>query len=225
MSTRIHRAMGWGMPWDAFEEATILDCEAQDTSDRLDQIFSAATDADLTVPEDVRKHSWNTRGVNVIVDPRLLALDMEFTDEVVDGKRVRVEPELAKASDLYHQAINADRTLAVIFLPNATYAESWVRFDDDLDYAYEQYRNGDNEGEPREIVQTMKFNPYPFSNFLMDKDGNPLEWEAYFLLDETYPDGWFPAVPSEIRWYLKQLGIMDDAGINKLRPMLVQTWG
>lgn len=232
MSYRIHRVMGWGMTWNDFEMATTLDCEGHETSDALDRVLSAATDEDLTVPKDVRSLSWSTRHVNAIFDDRLLALDIDFIEEVVEGTdgavvRERVPPKLAQGNDLCTVTMTPDDLLHVIFFPNATTAKRWTHFDNDLDYAFEQYRDGDpgrDGGVPRDFAHFMRFNPYPFTSFLMDKDGKPLEWQMFSQLDEAYPDGWFPAVPSEIRWWTQKLGIFDDAGVNKLRPILAQYW-
>lgn len=232
MSYRIHRAMGWGMDWNTFEELTTIDCEAQDTSNKLDEILGSATDADLTVPAAERKRTWGNRGVNVIMDDRLLALDMEFTEGTVldeDGheRRMRVEPELGRAGELYQLVMDPDNTHAVLFFPNVPTARQWNRRDDSLDYSFEAYRDGPpgrDGGAPRQFRHVMDFNPYPYSNYLMDKDGKPLEWVMFSALDREYPDGWYPAVASEIRWYLRKLNTLDDAGINRLRPMIAQWW-
>ncbi|QSY98629.1 hypothetical protein J2J97_32515 (plasmid) [Rhizobium bangladeshense] len=223
MSSRMHRAIGWGIEWNAFEATTILDCEGHDTWEKLDAVLSAATDETLTVPMDERQETRRARGVSPIFDNRLLALDMEFAGE--GDERHRVEPKLANATTLRATVMDPDNTHAVLFFPNADYARKWHRRYDDLDYAFEAYRNGPpGDAEPRDFWHVAKFGWFPFANYLMDKDGNPLEWESFHRLDYTYPEGWYPAVPSEIRWYLKKLGIMDDAGVNKLRPIVAQWW-
>lgn len=227
MSYRLHRAIGWGMEWDAFEETVILDCEAQDTFDVVDDIFSSATDADLTIPMEERSRLLKRRGVPSPIDNRLRALDFKFDAERIDtdGNRLRIGPKLGQSSDLWQTVMDPDSKHAVLFFPNVSYAEKWNRSWDDLDYAFEAYRDGPpGDAPPRDFHHVAKFGFYPFSNYLMDKDGHPLEWESFHRLDHMYPDGWYPAVPSEIRWYLKKLGIMDDAGVNKLRPMICQWW-
>jgi hypothetical protein len=91
---------------------------------------------------------------------------------------------------------------------------------------FEAYRTGqEGDCDPRDFVTFTKFGHCPFSNFLMDpRTGDPLEWDIFSRLDKTYPNGWAPAVPSEIRWWTKKLGIFDDAGVNKLRPLIAQYW-
>ena len=37
-------------------------------------------------------------------------------------------------------------------------------------------------------------------------------------------DDWLPGIPTEIRWYLTQHGIMFDEGVNQLRPIVTQWW-
>ncbi|QIG69138.1 hypothetical protein EVB78_104 [Rhizobium phage RHph_N1_15] len=228
MSYRLHRAIGWGMAWDQFEETVILDCEAQDTSETVDAIFGKATDADLTIPMEERSVYFKTRGVSTPIDNRLLALDFVFDEtggEDAEGYRLRIGPKLGRATDLFQLVMDPDKVNVVLFFPNASYAEKWNRRWDDLDYAFEAYRNGPpGDAECRDFWHVAKFGWYPFANYLMDRDGQPLEWEMFSRLDRTYPDGWFPAVPTEIRWYLKKLGIMDDAGVNKLRPIVAQWW-
>lgn len=230
MGIRIRRAMGWGMEWNAFEEATTLDCQTHETWDAVDEAMCKATDADLTMTMKERKESWNTRGITVVHDNRLLALDMTFDDEkpsMADGYRHRVEPKLAVADDLWTTVWNGDDITHVIFWPNARTAKKWFRRDDDLDYAFEAQRDGYG-GDPaaRDFVQFMKFNPYPYSNYIMEPDsGNPLEWVAFFELDREYEKtGWAPAPATELRWWLPKLSILDLAGVNKLRPMIAQWW-
>jgi hypothetical protein len=51
----------------------------------------------------------------------------------------------------------------------------------------------------------------------MTLDGEAREWINFRELRKR-PD-LVPRVPMELRWYLKKLGVLDDAGINKLRPL------
>lgn len=228
MSYRIHRAIGWGMAWNDFEATTIIDCEAHETWDNLEEIMSVATDEILTVPMEERRETRNARGIPSIFDNRILALNMEFDHEAgpdENGYVRRIPPALGSPDDLWKTISDGDDIAAVLFAPNALLGRQWHRYANDLDYVFEAFRDGPlGDAEPRDFLYFAKFGHYPYSNYLMDKDGNPLEWETFHRLDKTYPQGWYPAVPSEIRWYLKRLGIMDDAGVNKLRPIVAQWW-
>ncbi|MBO6507374.1 MAG: hypothetical protein JJ979_02625 [Roseibium sp.] len=217
MSVRLHRAIGYGVPWHRFEELTTLDCEAHETWDKLNKVFETATDELLTVASEDRKNSWT--GPNVpIIEKRLLAKN--YTD------RDRKEAELGKAEDLVCVIDDSCETLGVIFFPNLYYRKRWYRYDDDLDYAFERWREGTDRSEhsdPRQFVNYVDYGHYPFTNSLMTEDGTPHEWLPFWELRER-PD-LLPAVPSEIRWYLKKLNVMDDAGVNQLRPVVAQWWG
>lgn len=229
MSYRLHRAMGYGMPWNDFEMGTTLDCEAHETADKLYEVLELATDADLTVPMKFRDALFYSNARprrSAIMDNRILALGMTFEGE--GDERKRRDPRLLQATDLFQTVYSEDDLAHVIFMPNATYARQWYRYNDDLDYKFEEYRDGppgDNGGGPRDFVHVLKFGPYPFGNFLMDPaTGQALEWDLFHRLDKTYPNGWVPDIPSELRWWLPNLGILDEKGVNKLRPCIAQWW-
>lgn len=235
MGIRIHRAIGWGLEWNRFEELTTLGCEAHETDDALRAAFDNARPEDLVVPMSIRDQAFYAGPGprrSIMIDNNLLALDFEFDDTETeadeDGKerRKRIPPKLARPDDLFTTVSDPDNTQAVMFFPNASEAKRWYRFDDMLDYQFEALRDGrDGDPTPREIIEWPKFGHYPYSNHLMDpRDGSPLAWDVFWRLDETYPDGWAPDVPSEIRWYLPKLGVLDDAGVNQLRPILAQWW-
>lgn len=234
MGYRIHRAIGWGMEWNKFEELTTLDCEAHETSEKLWEVFDKATDADLTVPWSHRSETWRSKPPHrtVILDHRLLALTMDFSgdeteiDENGVERRRRIEGPIARASDLFKMAMDPDNTHAIVFFPNAREAKHWFRYDDMIDYQFEALRDGrDGDPNPRDFIVWPKFGHYPYSNYIMDANtGEPLEWDLFSRLDETYPQGWAPDVPSEIRWYLPKLGLLDEKGVNQLRPIVAQWW-
>lgn len=232
MSYRINRAIGYGMEWNKFEELALFEGEAHETADWLDDVMSSATKDDLTVPMEFRNELFYGKARPrrpIIMDPELLATTLEFkTVDHPDGTTSyeRIKADYAPASSLYRTVHVPDETLAVIFFPTARYAKDWYRFDDMLDYQFEAFREGTSECQgPRDFLIWPKFGHHPFSNALMDlTTGEPLLWEPFSGLDEVYPKGWAPDVPSEIRWWTKKLGIFDENGVNQLRPVVAQWW-
>lgn len=214
MSYRIHRAMGWGMPIDQFDRLCLLGIDEDGVTESLHQAFSKLTDADLTVDDMMYRALFYADGPKPypIFQKRLLATEFDTRDNPSPAGR---------AADLFECIWTGDETLAVLFYPNLLQRKRWHRWDDDLDYAFEAQR-GEDEGAPRDFIRYTKFGHYPWSNELMTHDGDHLPWEHYVLLDRR--TDWLPAVPSEIRWYLTQHGILDRAGVNHLRPMVAQWW-
>lgn len=218
MSYRIHRVMGYGMPWHQFESLCTLDCEAQDTHEELYRKMQNLTEADLTMSKEFRNQLWNTKHVSSPIECNLLkfTLNNEFPNTERNG------------SCLWELIHNPDETTDVCFFPSAIYAKKWRHYDSYLDYAFEQWRDVEkpskhDEGcSPRNFTKYLPFGHYPFANDIMLEDGTPEPWEYFFHLRKR--DDWVPAPPSEIRWYLTTHGIMDNAGLNKLRPLIAQYW-
>lgn len=217
MSYRIHRAMGWGMPYRQFEKLCIPTDE-DGAAEAVYSIFRGLTDADLTVDDKVYRALFYGEGSKPypIVQKRLLATEYDAHGE---------EPSAAgNAIDLYTTVSTFDNTTDILFFPNLWYHSRWYRWNDDLDYTFEQHRNtgNDNFDEPRDFTTYTEFGHYPWANSLMTVDGDPIEWDHYTILKSR--SDWVPAVPSEIRWYLTQFGIMNQQGVNQLRPMIAQWW-
>lgn len=209
--------MGWGMPYKQFEELCLVKDE-DGSGEAVYSVLNKLTDDDLTVDDKLYRALFYGEGLTPypIFQKRLLATDYD-----VFGK----EPSKAgNAADLFAAVSTPDETTDIIFFPNLWYRSKWFRWDDDLDYAFEQHRNtgDDNLDEPRDFTTYTEFGPYPWTNSLMSIDGDPIAWDHYTLLKRR--SDWLPAVPSEIRWYLTQFGIMDRDGVNQLRPMIAQWW-
>ncbi len=135
----------------------------------------------------------------------------------------RSEADIGDPADLFELVGDPDRTTDVLFFPSLSRRARWYRYDDDLDYAFEAWRGYPVEpSEPRFVRTFPRFGFHPWTNDLMLADGTPVPWTYPGEVEER-PD-WLPSVPSEIRWYLTALGILDDAGVNGLRPMLAQWW-
>lgn len=218
MGIRIHRAMGWGMPWSDFERLTTLKEEDGDhskywLSHLLYETFEQATHEQLTLTEEEHKAQWDAPGTSIL--ERHLT-STKFT--LGTGE----EPVFGSPTDLYFD-VGYDVTDHVGFLPALYLKDKWSRYDDDLDYAFERLRDGPaGSADIRDLATYSQFGHYPWTNDLMYADGSHMPWRHWYELKDR--DDWFPAVPAEIRWYLKKLEIMDDAGINQLRPMIAQWW-
>ena len=218
MGSRIHRAMGWGLPWDAFVAQQSLTRDASALNEELEARFTEAGDAGLTVPHTVVSALMKRERPfpPLILEPRLLA--ESFTEF---GRRDAV---IGRADKLYTIVSSGDHDTAILFYPNLTYRARWYRYDNDIDYAFERYRGtSEADAEARDITTWTPFGHHPWTNDRMLEDGSPVTWEPYEDLHAE--PGRFPAVPSEIRWYLGALGILDEPGINALRPLLAQWWG
>lgn len=223
MSYRLHRAMGWGMPWDQFKSLCLLRSEDEDdVSELLSEKFNGLTDADLTVDCNEQRVidalSYNgTARPSKIMERRLLSRN--YTD-------YGTEPTyIGSADDLYTLVMNPDATTDIIFFPNLNYRKKWYRYSDDMDYMFEQHRESDDEpgdADCRDFTKYTQFNPYPFITYIANLQGDPIKYE--YFGDLKHRTDWMPAVPSEIHWYLQRFEILDRQGICQLRPVIAQWW-
>lgn len=230
MGIRICRAMGWGMTIAtlAAHYKGPLDESSKGDHKITNGLYNLFDDADVNseafnVPKEVCQHSFRNKSNEdgmaqcFIVEPHILA--ESFTDF---GK---IPFKTGAASNLF-SLIGYDDYTDIIFYPDLHTQSSWYRYSDDLDYYFEQWRGDDvsrfADPDTRDFVKYMPYNPYPYGNNLMSKDGAHEDWQAFYELRKR-PDI-VPAVHSSIRWYLKKLGVMDDDGINQLRPVIAQWW-
>jgi hypothetical protein len=196
MGIRIHTVIGWGIEASVFNKIStvVLPDECEDINEYLYNVFSDCTR--LIVPQSERKG-----GETIIITSNLLSKEgngrsTEFVDD---------------ANSLFREISNVDgENRHYVFMPNAYYAEKWFRYDDSIDYSFARWANGNQHNSEPDIEDYIKYVPqahYPWTN---DRD----------VLN---PDA-IPVIPSEIRWYLKHLGIMDDEGIDLLRPIVARWW-
>jgi len=220
MSHSFRVTMGWGMPYAQFEQLTTLECEAHETFDVLDKTFRSADPVGFWIGEEYERAWYSTkwprdtfRTANVLHSNH----PERDGDEVVSGD----PSELYRMIDISEDVVRNH----LVFYPDCMHARQWHRADDPLDTAL-LYRWSEGGGldtpcvnEP--LVRYVTLGHGSWANSLMLEDGTPVEWPGFHRLTKT--PGLVPRVPLEIRWYLKKLGIMDDAGINSLRP-LVARW-
>lgn len=223
MGYRIKRSIGWGMPWDTFVKV----CQAPDKTDVSEwmyDLFGKLTDEDLTIDDKLYRALFYGNDEDrdpIIFQKRLLALSYDHRDK---------EPQpVGRAGDLYSISFDGDDYSDIIFYPNLIFEKRWHRRDDDMDYAFEAVRGDDGNpcetvdgGEPRNFTVYKRYGHYPWANHIMDHNGKSLKWEHYALLNQR--NDWVPGVPTEIRWYLTQHGVMFNEGVNQLRPIVSQWW-
>lgn len=217
MSACYHRAVGYGMPWHRFEELYLGECESHLTLAHLQSVFAAATEEMLTVDDEFYRKCFYTSGIPSIWEKLLLSRN--FTD---GGRK---HADIGDPADLMTIIRGRDDPRIVLFFPNLRYAKMWQRRNDALDLAFDRWKDGTRRSDPYETMETIKVLPYghdPFTTYLMRADGTPEEWR--FHKDLEGRDDLLPAVPSEYRFYLPRLGILDDCGVNELRPYLAQWW-
>lgn len=222
MSIRLHRAMGWGMSANQFRELAGLNADDSYDSvyEYLEKKFEGVTAKRLTYKPDhvyeALKYREGDARFLPIFQRNLLAKEFEPKENA----RVPV----GHADELCTTIYIGDNLSHVLFYPNLYYKKKWHRTNDDIDYAFEVSTEVGCQDEPnlRDYVKILKFGHYPWTNSLMDKEGEPLKWDLYSNLNRR--NDWLPAVPTEIRWYLTELEILDNKAVNELRPMAAQYW-
>lgn len=210
--------MGYGMPWHEFEELYQGECEAHETLEHLLKKLGDADDALLTVDDETYERWFYGNHVPPIWEKRILALSD------TDGGRRPSEPGSAEALvQLIWNPADDDDPEYVLFFPSVRHARRWYRRSDEIDITFDRWRGGTGrqDGEPWDVfVKQLPWGHDPFANYLMLADGTPVPWTYY--RDVVERDDVLPAVPSEYRFWLPRLGILDDAGVNHLRPLIAQ---
>lgn len=211
MSTRLHRSIGWGMPWKDFCNRCLLVPGEDGMGEVLYETFSSMSDKSMIV-DDVDNMLFY--GANPEVKPPI----------IFDKRLLQCEDKVGDPTDLYKLVMTCDEVQHVIFYPNSYYAKKWLRVDDDVDYAFEKMRLRREQGNSfdiEDVVEYLNYGHYPWASFyMMAKTGQPVAWEPFF----SPSDDDVPAVPTEIRWYLNRFGILSHDGINQLRPIIANWW-
>lgn len=214
MSFSIKKAMGWGMTWEAFQALTLI----KDSEDLLESLYDAF-DVDpsvLIIDKATVSDSFKTPNVAAIIENNLLSTTFtRFSDD---------EPTYGPGTNLFFTD-GYDRIGNIGFFPNLYYREKWYRRDDSLDYEFERWRDGTARhqiADPRNISEFVGYGFHPWTNYMMNLNGAPYPmYTTHTFIEESNA---VPFVPLEIRWYLKKLNILNDTGINCLRPLISQWW-
>lgn len=218
MGIRIHRAIGWGMSYETLKDISKHDFEKDDG------IYSIFADADkdlFMVPKEHCSETFSKNEIDGQACFTILEKDLLAKNYTDFGRK---ESERGRPEELF-ECTGYDDYEEIIFFPSLYQKKRWYHYDNDVDYAFEQWRENqtrDNDVGARDFHHYVPYGHYPYSNFLMTEDGRYHAWE-YFTELRKKPEI-VPGVPSEIRYYLKALGILDDQGVNKLRPIIAQWW-
>lgn len=227
MSSAFYNAIGYGMPWHEFENEVILDCEAHKTGEVLRDIFDNATSEFLTVEMEFYNELFYGRDPIPSIG-ELKLLSRTYTE----GNRRPAD--IGPAEDLYQLVVGPDDRdpRDIIFFPNLSYRKEWCRRSDYLDQMIEANRPENNGSiwKSKDRISYLNEGIGHWGHFVMELDGKPVRIDDLRFPISEQEREWartvkvVPQIPSEIRWYLKKLGIMDDAGINKLRPVIAFWW-
>lgn len=210
--------MAYGMPWHRFEELYMGDCQSHETLDHVLSVLEKADDALLTVDDEFYRDRFYTSGVPSIWEKRILALS-----DTDGGRRPTEIGRGEQLMELVWDPADDDDPEYVLFFPSLRHARRWYRRSDTMDLAFDRWRGGTSRSDFADWETFVKEVPWghdPFGNYLMLKDGTPEPWT--YWRDLVDRDDVVPAPPSEYRFWLPKLGILDDDGVNHLRPLIAQ---
>lgn len=204
MGIRIHTSLGWGMPIKKFEKYSLVPDEDEET------IHGILTECkELLIPKGLHEKRVIFSGHN------LLSKEFNYpgTPSPKDAKNASNLIRFAGSDDAEH----------VIFYPSMYFLETWFRFDDAIDYAFAT----NITKEMKNTWKYLKHGHYPFNIDRMNLKGEHQDRDNYEILrftDKKKAAKIVPEVPFELRWWVKELKILDDEGVNQLRPIMASWW-
>lgn len=207
MSTRYHKTAGYGMPIGQFNF-----------------YFQPEFDPDhgrLAKVEDILQ-SYNDQAKEPL--NKTILSHMKDSGYFIPNERPRYSP-MCKTSfwDLCVPVWDADDIKYVIFIPNTVDFREWSRSGDLLDTF--EYETEPNDMET--VIIERQYGFYPYSNYIRDAQTNkPKEWDSSCMGDTNgkRPDHIIPDVPPVLRYWLLDTGIMNNEGINALKPIIAKWW-
>ncbi|MBL1322204.1 MAG: hypothetical protein COA63_014265 [Methylophaga sp.] len=128
-------------------------------------------------------------------------------------------------NDLIEFVSSGEDGYAFLFFPQDYNKKGWYRYDDDIDYEHARWAGGNKRGDEPDIDNSMiqvPYAPYPYTNKLMDLEGNPVEWTSPELLKDR--DDIVPGIPEPIRQCLIELKIFNSKGVNLIRCYHTTAW-
>jgi hypothetical protein len=222
MGIRLHTAIGWGLTYADFERLCLLEPTNDDKLDAAQTLIANTPASKLEVPKEVWSEAFYGSGPPM------------FEWALKSATYVRPSPDLQAYTpdgDPCHLLTSTyvfepqEGIGHVIFFPSCYHGKKWHRHNDDLDYALARWANGSDpeaNGDMSTDIRFVAYGHYPWTNFIMQRDGTPVAWDGPMML--KWRPELVPAVPTEIRWWTKELGILDNTGVNSLRPIVAKWW-
>lgn len=230
MSYRGHLAAGWGLTPDQFMEYS--NDEGKDLYSKFDSLYNRLSkEQSLVIPySDFQEVDDNTKwGSNHLIEADLLqgGLDPNFgwpKDRYlgIAELKMRKDQHLKSVSDLFTSVMDPDNLNLILFYPDARWKDEMFRYDNMLDLCLASFPL-ESETRPQnplyDKIQEQKFNPYPYTNGLMNKETGEAEPWDYFTRLEKRTD-WAPAPPKQLIWWLNKHNVLKDNSWIKLRPYI-----
>jgi hypothetical protein len=219
MGIRIKRAVGWGITPEDFEKHCLLNRE-DDDDDKSETLWSVTSKIkEFEIPKEARDELESIGTLSVCHD---LLKGVGFGHQLINPYH-----QLTSMNDLYDCVLNYDNTLLYMFYPCAGWVRDYVRRDAGLDYVFSGINTDGSlakDGECRLGFATqLKANPYPYTNDIHDI-GNKIP-SGLGAVGLRRNDRLAPTPPVGLQYWLRELKILDEEGIWKLRPYAAEWWG
>lgn len=219
----VKTTIGWGMPWLEYENLTVLDCEAHETREATELAFRDADPSVFTI--DKAEYDRLFYGMET---PRAIyhTLDALHSNYLIKSEDVFVK---GAPSELYQiiDVSDDESQNHIVFYPDCWNARRWKRSGDDIDTAllhrWEKGSTRDYDPDGSPSVNYVGYGHAQWNTALMTLAGKPVDWPGPAAARKR--DDLVPRVPLEMRWYLTRLGILDESGVNKLRPLTARWIG
>lgn len=209
MGIRINKAIGYGMPWKEFTQFSPLSDQLRDSS--FYEVFKDEDGCKFNEPFISDSDEFKTK--YALHDKQFLSF------KIAEEKTI---------SDLIYM-IGYDDPEHILFMPSEYHIKKWYRYDDGIDYAERRWPNKDNltrkyEGNGHlDEIKYLPYGHYPYTNNLMDTLGNHVKWTNFMDFYDK-EDSIIPEPPSSIVYYTQKLGILNKAGVLRLKPMIATWW-
>lgn len=215
MGIRIHKALGYILSIDdLIEYSPAIKDQDGDVYEQVDEWVKSFTFKVFTDNIDNR-HEFTISGDGTIT-------------ECFNFAKLKYENKFDK---MYKFIWSNDDISHIIFFPD-TYGK-YSRYDDDIDYIeciYEKdnSRNWNREHSMNTCIKYLPYNPYPYSNNIMDVDGNKISWDDYRESGKIYETGTentiLPMPPPNLTYWLMVTNLLNRGGCLKLKPALARWW-
>jgi hypothetical protein len=202
MSIRIRRAMGWGivLPNSSYDQLV--------NEKKLDKI----AEGEKTIKQ---YYKWLCQKYGVTTDAstedfmNLIRPGSEFAHELFILRANKERRKKLDITSVCHSIEVSDDMKALLLAP-VFQADSWYRFDDDMDYSMVLEKAEPNSETVTEVLP-LKYNPHPYDGVYMDSiTGEP--WskkltDAFRVWERAAESGYsHPFDPERVTAFLKESG-------------------